>query len=208
MPGPSTPSCSTSKTSAPASRQPMLVRPPRPPMHAPSPPHAAPQARLFGWRRGGSHPRRQWGYNPNSSSLGVDRHILLFSLSLLTRYVDLAGLVCSCALHGRNGAELRGHAPGIRGAGHWYGVALLRPVLTSAYRRCEHCYDRAAQAAALNEQIRAGPGCLPHHRPPGRTALGYRSDHPGTGSLRHRPSHHPRRGGTPTCDPRVSPTRR
>lgn len=35
----------------------------------------------------------KWGYNPNSSSLGVDVTFLLFSLSLLTLFTPLIGLL-------------------------------------------------------------------------------------------------------------------
>lgn len=35
----------------------------------------------------------KWGYNPNSSSLGVDVTFLLFSLSILTLFTPLLGLL-------------------------------------------------------------------------------------------------------------------
>lgn len=48
---------------------------------------------LFGRRRGGRILAVKWGYNPNSSSLGVDVTFLLFSLSLLTMLTPLLGLL-------------------------------------------------------------------------------------------------------------------
>lgn len=47
-------------------------------------PHRRPAGRILAVK---------WGYNPNSSSLGVDVTFLLFSLSLLTLFTPLLGLL-------------------------------------------------------------------------------------------------------------------
>lgn len=61
----------------------------------PSPRAAASESRssrLFGRKRGRILAVK-WGYNPNSSSLGVDVTFLLFGLTIITLITPLVGLL-------------------------------------------------------------------------------------------------------------------
>lgn len=49
-------------------------------------------SRLFGRKRGRILAVK-WGYNPNSSSLGVDVTFLLFGLTIITLITPLVGLL-------------------------------------------------------------------------------------------------------------------
>jgi hypothetical protein len=51
-------------------------------------------------RPGGRILAIKWGYNPNSSSLGVDVTFLLFSLSLITLFTPLIGLLLRYSARG------------------------------------------------------------------------------------------------------------
>ncbi len=48
---------------------------------------------LFSRRKPGRVLAVKWGYNPNSSSLGVDVTFLLFGLSIITLLTPLLGLL-------------------------------------------------------------------------------------------------------------------
>lgn len=50
-------------------------------------------SRLLPRRRAGRVLAVKWGYNPNSSSLGVDVTFLLFGLSIITLLTPLLGLL-------------------------------------------------------------------------------------------------------------------
>jgi hypothetical protein len=65
-------------------------------------PPRAPRVRLF--RRRGRVLAVKWGYNPNSSSLGVDVTFLLFGLSIITLLTPLLGLFLRFAAQRRQGS--------------------------------------------------------------------------------------------------------
>ena len=54
---------------------------------------ASPPPRSFITRRRGRVLAVRWGYNPNSSSLGVDVTFLLFGLSIITLLTPLVGVL-------------------------------------------------------------------------------------------------------------------